>query len=210
MTYMDTATRNLTWKLNWYRQSELEGALLLGRLVRMADTSELITRLTSHCADEARHAQLWAECLVELGLPFIRMQRSYQSLYLDHGGAPTRLVEVLAFTQIFERRVHKRFNDEVADPNLPAAVRETFLTLIHDEKDHLEWVHAWLKIIPEASSILQRYQEIDLDVYRSVLPFESQIWNFPGLGHELSSHAGEKTTSTRSAGAGARPAPVLE
>ena len=47
---------NLAWKLNWYRQSELEGALLLGRLVRQADDPELIARLTKHCADEARHA----------------------------------------------------------------------------------------------------------------------------------------------------------
>jgi hypothetical protein len=185
MTYMDTATRNLAWKLNWYRQSELEGALLLGRLVRLADTSELITRLTSHCADEARHAQLWAQCLAKLGLPFIRIQRSYQSLFLDHGGAPTRMVEVLAFTQIFERRVHKRFKDEIADPGLPAAARDTFLTMIHDEKGHLEWVHVWLKSEPEAAALLQRYQQIDLLVYRSVLPFENGIWELPGLGQDL-------------------------
>ena len=186
---MDTATRNLAWKLNWYRQSELEGALLLGRLVRVADTSELIMRLTKHCADEARHAQLWAECLANLGLPFIRIQRSYQSLFLDHGGAPTRMIEVLAFTQIFERRVHKRFNDELTSPALPPAARATFLTMIHDEKDHLEWVHAWLKDESEAPALLQRYQEIDLAVYRGVLPFEERIWELPGIGHELSKQA---------------------
>src|SRR5688572_22477977 len=129
MTVTDTATRNLAWKLNWYRQSELEGALLLGRIVRLADTSELITRLTKHSADEARHANLWAECIAILGLPIIRIHRSYQSLFLDHGGAPTRMVEVLAFTQIFERRVHKRFNDEIAHPDLPARARATFLTM---------------------------------------------------------------------------------
>ena len=28
--------RSLTWKLNWYRQSELEGALLLGKMIRTA------------------------------------------------------------------------------------------------------------------------------------------------------------------------------
>src|SRR5687768_11761270 len=136
---MNNNTRNLAWKLNWYRQSELEGALLLGRMVRVAETGELVARLTKHCADEARHAQLWTECVIDLGLPFIRIHRSYQSLFLDHGGAPTRLIDVLAFTQIFERRVHKRFHDEIADPTLPDAARTTFLTMIHDEKDHLEW-----------------------------------------------------------------------
>src|SRR5688572_7818090 len=160
MTPMDPITRNLAWKLNWYRQSELEGALLLGRIVRLAETGELISRLTKHCADEARHAQLWTECLSELGLPFIRIQRSYQSLFLDHGGAPTRVEEVLAFTQIFERRVHKRFKDEIAAPALPAAARKTLLIMIHDEKDHLEWVHAWLKGVTAGPPLLQRYQEI--------------------------------------------------
>jgi hypothetical protein len=182
---MDALTRNLAWKLNWYRQSELEGALLLGRIVRLASTGELISRLTRHCADEARHAQLWSECLTDLGLPFIRIHRSYQSLFLDHGGAPTRMEEVLAFTQIFERRVHKRFNDEIASPDLPAAARATFLTMIRDEKDHLEWVHAWLKKLPDAPLLLRRYQEIDVTVYRSVLPFEETIWELPGIGQEL-------------------------
>ncbi len=46
----------LAWKLNWYRQSELEGALILGKLVRVVDCPELVLRLTEHCADEARHA----------------------------------------------------------------------------------------------------------------------------------------------------------
>ena len=29
---MSPEIRNLAWRLNWYRQSELEGALLLGRM----------------------------------------------------------------------------------------------------------------------------------------------------------------------------------
>jgi hypothetical protein len=186
---MESATRNLAWKLNWYRQSELEGALLLGRIVRLADSAELIARLTRHCADEARHAQLWSECLAALGLPFIRIHRSYQSLFLDHGGAPTRVVEVLAFTQVFERRVHKRFLDEIKDASLPAAARTTFLTMLQDEKDHLEWVHAWLKRSTETPAVLERYQEIDLAVYRRVLPFEQRIWELPGIGEELSSES---------------------
>jgi hypothetical protein len=127
---MSPATRNLAWKLNWYRQSELEGALLLGRMVRVATDGDLIAKLMKHCADEARHGELWSECLRELGLPYVRIHRSYQSFFLEHRGTPASLTEVLAFTQIFERRVHKRFTDELADLALPPAGRA------RDLRDH--------------------------------------------------------------------------
>src|SRR5688500_14051500 len=130
---MTAATRNLAWKLNWYRQSELEGALLLGRMVRVATDGDLIAKLMKHCADEARHGQLWSDCIGELDLPYVRIHRSYQALFLEHGGTPASLTEVLAFTQIFERRVHKRFTDELAAAALPAAARATFEIMIRDE-----------------------------------------------------------------------------
>ena len=47
--------RNLEWRLNWYRQSELDGSLLLGGLVRLSRDPYLVQQLTRHCADEARH-----------------------------------------------------------------------------------------------------------------------------------------------------------
>ena len=80
--------RNLAWRLSWYRQSELEGALLLGRMVRQASDPYLIARLTRHCADEARHAWLWERTLARLDLVAVSIFRSYQSLYLNHAGAP--------------------------------------------------------------------------------------------------------------------------
>lgn len=182
---MDAATRNLTWKLNWYRQSELEGSLLLGRMVRVATNGELIAKLMKHCADEARHGQLWSDCLRALGLPYVRIHRSYQSFFIEHGGTPSSLVEVLAFTQIFERRVHKRFTDELATPGLPEPVRSTFETMIRDEKDHLEWVHDWLKPLPESPALLKKYIEIDQALYTRLLPFTERLWDLPGLGEEL-------------------------
>ena len=57
--------RNLAWRLNWYRQSELEGALLLGRLVRQAREAYLVQQLTKHCADEARHSWLWDRTIAD-------------------------------------------------------------------------------------------------------------------------------------------------
>ena len=181
---MDPTTRNLAWKFNWYRQSELEGSLLLGRMIRTTGDGYLISRLTTHCADEARHSELWSACLAELKLPYIRIHRSYQSLFNDHGGTPTNLVEVLAFTQIFERRVHKRFTEESKAPGVPAAARTTFETMIRDERDHLEWVREWLQAQPGSAALLNKYIAIDNQVYLGVLPYEAQLWTMPGLGEE--------------------------
>src|SRR4051794_9208705 len=130
--------RNLSWKLNWYRQSELEGALLLGKMVRHTSDPWLVSRLTRHCTDEARHAWLWERTRSGLGLETVRIHRSYQSFYLEADAAPCGLPEVLGLTHIFEQRVHRQFSEEAADPDLPAAVRRTLHALIRDELAHLE------------------------------------------------------------------------
>ena len=163
---MSPEIRNLAWRLNWYRQSELEGALLLGRMVRVANDSFLVQKLTRHAADEARHAAIWAEAIIESGLPTIRIFRSYQSLYGDHGGMPVGMQEVLAFTQIFERRVHKRFTSELHQSDLPEPARKAFEIMIADESDHLEWVLDWLRTQADSEALLQKYQSIDLAVYQ--------------------------------------------
>ena len=178
--------RNLTWKLNWYRQSELEGALLLGRLVGAVDDGGLAEKLTKHAADEARHSQLWAEAIREAGLGHVRIFRSYQSLYRDHGGTPASLLEALAFTQVFERRVHRTFSAEMKDTTLPDVVRKTFATMIEDEKDHLSWVADWLKGQSGAREALDHYHAIDLAVYAELRPRQDQLFNIPGLGQEIS------------------------
>jgi hypothetical protein len=182
---MSPEVRNLAWRLNWYRQSELEGALLLGRMVRAANDSFLVRKLTRHAADEARHAALWADAIAEIGLPTIRIFRSYQSLYGDHGGMPVGMQEVLAFSQIFERRVHKRFTAELHQSDLPAPARRAFEIMIGDEYDHLEWVLHWLRTQADSEAVLQKYQSIDLAVYHEVLPYENRLWEMTGLGEEL-------------------------
>jgi hypothetical protein len=184
---MSPEIRNLAWRLNWYRQSELEGALLLGRMVRAASDSFLVRKLTRHAADEARHAALWADAIAEAGLPTIRIFRSYQSLYGDHGAMPIGMQEVLAFTQIFERRVHKRFTTELHQSDLPAPARKAFENMIADESDHLEWVLGWLRAQADSEALLQKYQSIDLAVYHDVLPYENRLWEITGLGEELHS-----------------------
>lgn len=186
---MNDAERNLAWKLNWWRQSELEGALLLGRMVSLADSAELCARLTRHCAEEAEHSRIWASTLEELQLPHVRIRRSYQSFYLRHTGPPGSLLEVLAFTQIFERRVHRRFHEEVRNPDTPAAAIRAYKTMMEDEKDHLAWVAAWLANQRGATRELERFEAIDRLVFHELLPSQDRLWEIPDLGIQTAEEA---------------------
>jgi hypothetical protein len=183
------ATRNLAWKLNWFRQSELDGALLLGRMIGTVEDRNLAQRLTRHCAEEAGHSRLWVDVIVDLNLPHIRIFQSYQSFYLRQSGPPATLLEVLSFTQIFERRVHQRFHEELHDAGLPAPARTAFMRMIEDEKDHLTWVADWLRTQTGADACLAHFEQIDRAVYQQLRPFEQDLWAVPGLGCEPGAEA---------------------
>lgn len=177
--------RSLYWKLNWYRQSELDGALLLGRAVRAASDSSLIVALTHHAADEAHHASLWAKAIESTGSPCVRISRSYQSYYADFGAMPVSLPEVLALTHVFERRVWRQFQRELAHPAWPEVVRSTFDRLLEDERRHLDWIERWLAGVSGSAMLLDRFTEIDRQVYERLSPYEDCLWEIPGLGSEL-------------------------
>lgn len=177
--------RNLCWKLNWYRQSELEGALLLGRIIRHATAPELIAQLTQHCADEARHALLWQRTLKALHLPVVRVFRSYQSFYQDETEPPRTEVEILALTHIFEQRVHRRFTEESRQPGVPQVVLRTYSAMLRDERGHLDWVSRWLAKRDDAAKHLERFRRADERVYRRLAPYADRIWDIPGLGEEM-------------------------
>lgn len=185
--------RNLAWTLSWYRQSELDGALLIGRVVRSASDPELLHALTRHCAEEARHAWLWSETLRELGLAPVRIYRSYQSFYAEKGLLPRSLLEVLALTHVFERRVDRWFRDEAARRATPEPVRRTIQALLRDEEDHLAWVGRWLaRRGGEAQALLAAYGAVDEKVYRELAPFAECLWRIPGLGEELPGRSDEE------------------
>jgi hypothetical protein len=191
--------RNLTWEVNWYRHSELEGALLLGKVARAADGPALIHKLTQHCADEARHAWLWCETQRELGLPAVRIYRGYQSFYTELSGVPASLPEVLALTHVFEHRVDRRFREALERPGLPDPVRRTLRRLLRDERRHLDWVAEWLRAHPEGAALLRRFYEIDEAVYRLLAPYAERIWEVPGLGVELEAEEGVPEAMTTAA-----------
>ena len=183
--------RNLAWRLHWYRQSELEGALLLGRMIRRTTDPAIVGRLTKHCADEARHSWLWSRAIEALCLPPVRINRSYQSFYMDEVRAPRTLVEVLALTHVFEHRVDRHFAAELQRPNLPPVVRRTLGVMLRDEVGHLDWVGKWLSERPEAEPLLTDYRRADERIVERLLPYGDRMWDIEGLGEELIGDADE-------------------
>lgn len=176
--------RALTWKLHWYRASELEGALLLGHMMRAAGDAGTAHRLVCHAADEARHARLWSEAIHELELPPVRIFRSYQSFYAGHGAMPASLAETLALTHVFEERVHAWFSEELRDRTLPEPVRRALRVMVRDEEEHLEWVRHWLARVAGSEDLLARFRAVDREVFESIAACRDRLWTIPGLGEE--------------------------
>lgn len=160
--------------LNFYRASELHGGLVLGQLARRVRDPELIERLTRHSAEEVVHAQLWAETIVAVGGRLRPVRRTYQQRYAEQIHAVSSLFQVLALTQVFERRVYRHFIEHEQRPGTHAFVRATLRRMIEEEKEHLGWVRRWLEAEearrPAAvRSIMATYAAVDELVYRSLV-----------------------------------------
>jgi acyl carrier protein len=164
-------TENELWLLSYYRESELAGALLMGRLARQTDDDELRVRLTEHCAEEARHAWAWTETILKVGGAPLRVSETYQSRYHAAVGNPSSLLEVLALTQIFERRVVRHFKAHLSWPGTHPEVARTLQQLIDEEVGHIRWVkdrldaHAAMYGDAMVKDMLDRFQQIDQQVY---------------------------------------------
>src|SRR5438876_94047 len=103
-----TVTNSETGLLNFYRASQLHSGLILGQMVRRTNDARLILSLTRHSAEEVMHAQLWTETIIAIGGRPASVRDTYQTRYAAAMGAPTSVLEVLALTQIFARRLHQR------------------------------------------------------------------------------------------------------
>ena len=131
-------------RLNFYRASELHGGLLLGKLVLRVSEPELILQLTRHSAEEVRHAELWTRAIIAVGGCPSPTDDTYQVRYGAALGSAQSVHEVLALTQVFERRVYKHFIEHERTPGTHPQVRSTLRTMIKEEQDHLSWVWRWL------------------------------------------------------------------
>ena len=159
--------------LNFYRASELHGGLILGQMVRRTRDPELILNLTRHSAEEVMHAQLWTETIVAVGGRPAPVRDTYQTRYAEEVGTPLSMLEILALTQIFERRVYRHFTLHLRKPDVHPVVAATLRRMLEEEKDHLAWVKGWLDKqaitrAAEVREVLHRYAAADERIYSAV------------------------------------------
>jgi acyl carrier protein len=170
-------SENDLWILSYYRESELAGSLVMGRLARETDDDDLRVHLTEHCAEEAHHAWLWTETILEVGGTPKRVAETYQTRYYAEIGTPTSLLDVLALTQVFERRVIRHFRAHMKWPNTHPAVLETLQRMIDDEVGHISWVKDRLdrygaeKGEAIVAETMRRYTEVDQRVYDAAMRY---------------------------------------
>ena len=191
-------TENELWLLSYYRESELAGALLMGRLARQTDDDELRVRLTEHCAEEARHAWAWTETILKVGGTPRRVSETYQSRYHAAVGNPSNLLEVLALTQIFERRVVRHFKAHLAWPGTHPEVLKTLQQLIDEEVGHIRWVkdrlddYAAVHGESVVKEMLDRFQRIDEQVYSELGKYRDCVEQLVGPKRGSSDSIGDR------------------
>ncbi len=192
-------SENDLWILSYYRESELAGSLVMGRLARETDDDDLRVHLTEHCAEEAYHAWLWTKTILDVGGTPKRVAETYQTRYYAEIGTPASLLEVLALTQVFEKRVIRHFRAHMKWPNTHPAVLATLQRMIDDEVGHISWVkdrldrYAAEKDSAVVAETMRRYTEVDQRVYDAAMRYRDNAREL--LDPEL-----------RRSGNGARPA----
>lgn len=168
---------NDLWILSYYRESELAGSLVMGRLARETDDDDLRVHLTEHCAEEAHHAWLWTETIRKVGGTPKRVAETYQTRYYAEIGTPASLLEILALTQVFERRVIRHFRAHMKWPHTHPAVLETLQRMIDDEVGHISWVkdrldrYAAEKGEAIVTQTMRRFTEVDERVYEAAMRY---------------------------------------
>ena len=163
------------WVLSYYRMSEINGALFFGRLARALKPSPIQHDLTKHFADEAQHAWYWTDCLERLGSPPIKLSDAYQDQYLEAAGLPVNMMEILAITLVFERRVINQYARHLAVPGVRPEVKDTIDRIMADERWHVQWVRDALTGMEErygkdtVADTLRRFKDADREVYAKTL-----------------------------------------
>jgi bacterioferritin (cytochrome b1) len=163
------------WVLSYYRTSEINGSLFFGRVARTLKPSPIQHDLTKHFADEAQHAWYWTDCLDRLGTRPVKLSQAYQDQYLEAAGLPVNLMEILAITLVFERRVINQYAKHLAVPDLRFEVKDTIGRIMEDERWHVQWVRDALTGMEDRfgedhiADTLRRYKEADGEVYAHTL-----------------------------------------
>jgi hypothetical protein len=161
---------NELWIASFYRTSEISGALFFGRVARTV-RGPLQKDVTHHFADEAAHASYWTDCIDAMGAKAIPMRDAYQDRYLEAVGVPASLMEVMAITQVFEKRVIGQYNEHLRRENVPVPVKDTIKKIMRDERWHVRYVRDALRGMEqrygadEIAATLARFTAADDEIY---------------------------------------------
>jgi bacterioferritin (cytochrome b1) len=147
------ATERELWILNLYRNSELHGALLMGRLARSVSDTELLVNATRHCATEARHAAMLSEAIVIAGGNIDPKIPTIQEQYSAIGGVPTALADVLVLSEVLEHRVLTRYRTHLNEPGIHPVIRQCLQEILREMEEehgaeHAGWIDHALDDLP--------------------------------------------------------------
>ena len=162
---------NQLWLLSFYRLSEINGAEFFAKLAKIIRDPKISADLTRHFSEEAQHAWYFTDLIHKLGHTPIPMNRAYQDQYLDHIGVPANMMEILAITQVFERRVINHYAKQSRLQQKIPQISQTFDLIMDDEYWHLKWVNeALTQLEPRfgkdnIEKTIKHYWEIDKDIY---------------------------------------------
>jgi bacterioferritin (cytochrome b1) len=183
-TQMDLSGSSPSEKLilifSFYRDAELRGARLLFNLLGHLKDGDSQLKMAKHLADETRHAWLWTRRIADLGGAPMVIPDGYQRRLGLRTGVPKTLVELLALTVVVEERAQSRYMAHAALPNVDAATREVLKAVTEDETWHLSWIEKKMREIArsegserDADTALERYREIDREVYATLAADEA-------------------------------------
>lgn len=163
------------WTLNLYRNSELHGALLMGRLARTLSDSVLLGHATRHCATEAHHAAMLTSAIEALKGRIDPRVKTVQEYYSESGGVPATLVDLLVLSEVLEKRVLATYRAHVARPDLHDVVRQTLSDILEEmeEEEHGEagsWIDAALDREPRdrVEAAEEKWRAVDAGVIAQI------------------------------------------
>jgi len=161
-------TERERWLLNFYRNSELHGALLMGRLARTVPDDALLVEMTAHCATEARHAAMLSRTIASAGGRLDTRITPIQEHYSREGGVPGTLLEVLVLSETLERRVRASYRRHLADESPHPAAAETLGAIVAEMEakhgaEHAGWIELALGRLDPAAveAARQKWQAVD-------------------------------------------------